>query len=148
MAKRASRELTLRDLDFIRSMRLKEIAALEKEREKLKQQMGRIGEQLLSLRGQRGGRPAVAGEEPGRRRRRRRFRNPVPLPQLLVSILQKAERPMKTAELIEQVARSGYRSAAKNLRSVVYQAIYNSPHIVPAKDKSGYLLKNQTQRGR
>ena len=153
MAKRASGgELSLRELEQLRSQRLKEIAVLQKDHQKLQQQMNNLSERLSELRGQRRpGRPsaraapATAAPATARRRRgrRRRAKNPMPLRAVLVSSLEKAGKPLKTAELMDEVTKSGYKSISKNLRAVVYQAIYNAPEIVAAKDGSGYVLKGQ-----
>jgi hypothetical protein len=147
MAKRKAswKALSLKELDDLRSRRLKEIAALEKQRAKLKERIDAINARLASLRGRRRGRPPARSAAAGTTgRRRRRAKNVQPLRDVLVAALEKAAKPLSTNELLEAVKRSGYKSRSKNLRAVIYQAIHKADEIVPAKNGGGYMLTRRS----
>lgn len=145
MAKRGApwKALSLKELDDLRSRRMKEIAALEKEREKLKGKIDGINERLASLRGQRRGRPPARAAATTTRRRRRRAKNAQSLREVLVAALEKAGKPLSTSELVQAVNKAGYKSRSKNLRAVIYQAIHKAGEIVAAKNGGGYVLKRR-----
>lgn len=147
MAKRGAswRALSLKELEELRSRRLKEITALEKQRDQLKRRIDGINERLASLRGRRRGRPPAHSPAAGtKRRRQRRAKNAQPLREVLVAALEKAGKPLTAGELLEAVNKSGYKSRSKNLRAVIYQAIHKAAEIVPAKNGGGYLLKRRS----
>lgn len=136
--------LSLKELDDLRLRRMKEIAALEKQRDKLKGKIDGINERLASLRGQRRGRPpARAAATATTRRSRRRSKNAQSLREVLVAALEKAGKPLSTSELVHAVNKAGYKSRSKNLRAVIYQAIHKADEIVAAKNGGGYVLKRR-----
>ena len=134
------RGLSLREIDLLRTSRLREIAELERQRGRLQTQLAKIDDGLAALRGNKGSK-----REPSRTNavRRRLPKNKQPLHVVVASILSKSNTPMKLSDITKNVRKSGYKSAAKDFGKVVYQVIYKTPEIVHSKNGKGYVLKTR-----
>lgn len=143
---RNRRMLTLAQLRGLLAARSGEIVGLMKERQHLRKAMRAVDRQIQVLRGRGAGRLGFAGAARFSLRRRRRPRNAQTLGQVLVSALKQKSGSMTPLELTEAVREAGYKSSAKNLRAVVYQALRNTSQIVHDNTRGMYRLRSNGRK--
>ena len=147
MARRRTRRLlTLAQLKELIAARSEQILDLLKEKHQLAKGIRSVDRQIKVLRGRGAGRLGLRGAARVTLRRRRRPRNAQTMTQVLVGALKQKNVPMSPLELTEAVRAAGYKSSAKNLRAVVYQALRNSPQIVHHNVRGMYRLKSDAKK--
>jgi hypothetical protein len=78
---------------------------------------------------------------PVSRRGQRRIKNESSLRTVVTEILGKHKKGLPLGDLVDKVAESGYRSASRNFRNVVYQCVYHTEGIVHDEATGNYRLQ-------
>lgn len=106
-------DLSLAALERLIAKRRHEIDRLLRRRRKLEGKIDRIDQQIAAM----GGNAAAVG------RRGSRPRNAVSLIEAIVTVLEKAGKPLGVPEITEKVLATGYRSTSSAFKSIVNQTL-------------------------
>lgn len=133
MAK-ASRELTVAELEKLLENKRSLLDVSLKKRDKLENDLAAVEKRIQTLQG----RPHAAGK--GGRKPKRRPQNKMPLPAVVAEILGKSRKGLSLSELAEKVLAAGHKSGSKHFKTVLYQCLYNSDKFVHDKEARTYSV--------
>ncbi len=136
MAKRATKALSVAELEQQLTEKRKELSDLEKERDQLKSRLTDVDARITQLKGKKRSTTKVR-----RKPSRKRPKNKKPLKAYLVDILTKNKKGLDMNGLITAVGESGYKTTSSNPRSVIYQCIWNNDEFVKDEKSGLYRLK-------
>jgi ABC-type transporter Mla subunit MlaD len=110
--------LTVADLQGLLAQEEQAIQELRRKRQALAAILEELAGVVSQLRGGREAAPlARVAKKPVRRARRRR--RGTPLREIVAEILQKADKPMRAAEIAEQLPAAGYTTRSKNPKNMI-----------------------------
>ena len=145
----AMRDLTVAQLEKLLLAKKSKLEDLVVKRDKLRQELSSLDEQIQSLGG--GESPAPAGEEGPRRRGRPkgsknkgrrgpRVRGQKSLKMWVSEELQKAKKGLTIDELIAAVQASGYKSKADKFKNVMYQCLFHGENFQRDAESKRWVL--------
>jgi hypothetical protein len=132
---KSNRDLSVATLERMLHKRKSLLDALTHRREKLQRDLEKVESRIFSLEGRRGGTLTMT-------RRRKRPKNEKPLSAVVTDILTRSKTGYPLAKLSEKVLATGYKSGSSDFKNVLYQCLYNSPHIVHDAESGNYKIKN------
>ena len=131
---RAQSGFSVADLEKILEDRKTQLQDLIKRRDQAQKEMDKLDEEIQGLVG-------VGGNVGRFRRRRRRVKNEMSLRKVVLDILGKNKKGFTLADLAGKVSETGYKSASRNFRNVLYQCLYNTEGIVHDDATGCYRLE-------
>ncbi len=145
----AMRDLTVAQLEKLLLAKKSKLEDLVVKRDKLRQELSSLDEQIQSLGG--GESPAPADEEGPRRRGRPkgsknkgrrgpRVKGQKSLKTLVAEELQKAKKGLTIDELIAAVQASGYKSKADKFKNVMYQCLFHGENFQRDAESKRWVL--------
>ncbi len=145
----AMRDLTVAQLEKLLLAKKSKLEDLVVKRDKLRQELNSLDEQIQSLGG--GESPAPADEEGPRRRGRPkgsknkgrrgpRVKGQKSLKTLVAEELQKAKKGLTIDELIAAVQASGYKSKADKFKNVMYQCLFHGENFQRDAESKRWVL--------
>lgn len=125
---------SIADLEKAIDEKKNQLMALVKRRDQLQKELEDIDDEIQAA--------ANLDSPLGRGgRRRRRVKNDMSLRKVVVDILGKNKKGFTLADLATKVSETGYKSASRNFRNVLYQCLYNTESIVHDEASGCYRLK-------
>jgi hypothetical protein len=122
------------DLERILEDRKTQLQDLAKRRDQAQKELDKLDAEIQDLVG--------PGGNVGRfRKRRRRVKNEMSLRAVVLEILGKNKKGFTLADLAEKVSETGYKSASRNFRNVLYQCLYNTDGIVHDDSTGCYRIE-------
>ena len=124
---------SIAELERLLEERRNQVQSLVERRERLQQQLHDLDAEMH----------AILNFEtlPRQRRRAPRVKNELPLSTAIRQVLAKNRKGLTLADLETQVKETGYKSASRNFRNVVYQAVYHATDIVRDEATGKYKLQ-------
>lgn len=131
---RAQAGFSVADLERILEERKSQLQDLAKRRDQAQKELDKLDAEIQDLVG--------PGGNVGRfRKRRRRVKNEMSLRAVVLEILGKNKKGFTLADLAEKVSETGYKSASRNFRNVLYQCLYNTDGIVHDDSTGCYRIE-------
>ena len=124
MARPASVNLSISQLQELLGARRSEIQRLERERRKVERRLEQLDGRIRQLGGN-GARGRTGGGGS-------RVRNEQTLMTMIEGVLGKSGKPMKVGEIAEAVRRGGYRTKSANFRGIVNQTLIKDKRFTSA----------------
>jgi len=121
--------LSLADLNQIMEARRSELSKLRQKRSELQRDLDRVDRQIFKIEG--------AG---GRRGGNGRVRNDKSLNDTIDEVLRSGGKPMRVADIMNGVLKTGYRSNSANFRGIVNQTLIKDKRF-HAPERGLYALK-------
>ena len=131
---RASTGYSVADLERILDERKTLLQELVKKRDAAQKELDKLDAEIQGLVG-------VGGNAARFRRRRRRVKNDMSLRAVVMEILGKNKKGFTLSDLADKVTETGYKSASRNFRNVLYQCLYNTESIVHDEVTGCYRLE-------
>ncbi len=132
--------MSLAELEQLLNSRKSRLGDLKKKRTTLEKELTSIVNEIAVLEGPA---PKGRGRAAGKKKvRRRRSKNAKPLRDVITDLLSNAKKGLALQEIHDGVLASGYKTASKNFKNVLYQCLYHTKSFVH-DDKSGtYKVKS------
>jgi phage shock protein A len=130
---KASKNLSVVDLEKLLLTRKSQVDGLNKRREKLKKDLDSVEQRISAIQGH-------ASASPTRKTRHKTVKrpmNPKSLRTYATEALSKNKSGFPLAKLAEKVIAAGYKTNSANFRNVLYQCLYNAKTIVH-DEKTGH----------
>ncbi len=128
---KASTGISVAELERILDERKSQLIELAKRRDQIQKELNKLDQEIHG----------IIGVGPKSLRQRKRLKNAKPLRGVVLDILGKSKKGFTLADIEVKVSESGYKSASKNFKNVVYQCLYNTPEIVHDETTGCYRLE-------
>jgi hypothetical protein len=139
MARTASPNFTIAQLEQLLQGRRSELSRLERQRSGIAKKLNRIDARIAALggNGRRGGGGGTGG---GRMTAGGRVRNEKSLNDTIEQVLGKNGKPMGVGDITDAVRAAGYRTNSANFRSIVNQTLIKDKRFA-SSERGMYHLK-------
>lgn len=128
---RTAAGMSVTELEKILDERKHLLHELAKRRDQMQKELEKIDEQIQEIVG-------VGAKEI---RRKKRPKNEMPLRDVVMDVLGKSKKGFTLPDLEIKVNESGYKSASKNFKNVLYQCLYNTEGVVHDDSTGCYRLE-------
>lgn len=135
-----SDELTVAELERMLAKRRQELTSLISQREQLQKELDSVSRRIAELQG--GSNASVAYVPPSNSGR---GRNPISLRHTVISLLTQHPEGYALSELSDKIIETGYKTASKNFRNVLYQCLYNTPQIYHDSKTGTYRINPKSE---